>query len=197
MSTLRLEMSLDQLKNRRTQVALSLAVAFFLAGTMLGRFVIPVKVTNFPLDEQGNLRVTVSDDTETHRDVERIVLFESFTDGIDFERGGQTIFYDFSSKSTFINVTEIYINVVIKAEGEDDWDIDFAFGLSDNNIRLIQHVTTYAKNYEYKVSDYNLSFNYSIVQKGINSLILHRWDITDAHLFIQRLELLIEYNYVA
>jgi len=175
-----------------------------------------VSVTNFPVDEQGNLKVSIKDGTNftMKKGLERIVVLDTFsygTNGICLGKPAlgpiDYFWFLFEPKSEFINVTEIYINVIWRAEAGGT-------ALQPHSIYLIfRNVTdplnfemyqlgpglapsTEARNSDFQISKDEPTFNFNYVYEGMNNIEIMRSDSYGDWVFIYKLELFIEYNYL-
>lgn len=176
-----------------------------------------VNVTNFPLDEQGNLKVSIGDQTSStiKKGLQKIVVLDTFsygTNGICLAKPGLAstnsyFWFLFEPKSKFLNVTEIYINIIWRAEASGT-------ALQPHSLYLIfQNVTdpanfeifklgpgifpsTEARNSDFQISKDEPTFNFNYVYEGMNHIEISRSDSYGDWVFIYKLELFIEYNYL-
>lgn len=176
-----------------------------------------VNVTNLPLDEQGNLKVSVKDGTNLtmKKGLERIVILDTFsygTSGICLAKpslGSTTdyFWFLFEPKSEFINVTEIYINVIWRAEASgtalQPHSLYLVFRNLTNPIEfeLFQlgsgiFPSTEARNSDFQISKDEPTFNFNYVYEGMNNIEIDRTDSYGNWVYIYKLELFIEYNYL-
>lgn len=146
--------------------------------------------------------------------LERIVILDTFsygTNGICLGKPGfgsnDYFWFLFEPKSEFINVTEIYINVIWRAEASGT-------ALQPHSLYLIfRNVTdplnfemyklgpgldpsTEARNSDFQISKDEPTFNFNYVYEGMNNIEIMRSDSYGNWVFIHKLELFIEYNYL-
>ena len=159
-----------------------------------------VNVTNWPEDRPLTIK----------KGVEKVVVQDTLYSGtqLGIPGYGSVIYYYFNleTKGKLINVTELYVNIIWKADVtgtgaqphsvylyfiniSDPWDYTY-FKLGplgpDNTI----------KNNCFQVSKENPAFDFSLITEGINYIYITRTDSYGNYIYIYRLEFLISYNYL-
>jgi hypothetical protein len=159
-----------------------------------------VNVTNFPLDEHGNLNVNVvSEPLQAYKKVDRIILLESFSEGVGVEEGSFAKFwFDFNPQGNLINISRISIHMILSTKETWDMHRDYFYfnGALWCRYSTSWGVWSYPRTYNETIA-YDDSFGGPLVTssilKGINKLdFKHDMDGTNI-LYIHRLELFIEY----
>jgi hypothetical protein len=145
--------------------------------------------------------------------LERIVVLDTFsygTNGICLGKPGfgsnECFWFLFEPKSEFINATEIYINVIWRAEVDGTALQPHSLYLIFTNVTDPLNFEMYelgslgpsteATNGDFQISKDEPTFNFNYVYEGMNNILIMRSDSYGNWVFICKFELFIEYNYL-
>jgi len=172
-----------------------------------------VTVTNWPEDRPPTIK----------KGTEKIVILDTFfagdghgsTEGVTLGTPVWVVsmarfLYYFEPKGELINVTDIYINYIWRADAGGSLSnphfVDLVFwekvplGGDSDHVALDQGVgmpwSTRPRAYCLVVSDEKPDFNFSLIQLGINSVEISRRDEYGGYIYIFKLVLFIEYYYL-
>jgi len=161
-----------------------------------------VNVMNWPEDRAP----------QTRKGVEKIVVFDTFSyqsNGygitIDWQAYDSTkgCWFEFEPMGELVNVTEIYVNVIWRADTETGYALFLTFWNHTNPLDFdsfplgVVGPNTKAENKLFKASEETSPFNFNLITEGVNRLYIGRQD-TNAfkYVYIYKLELFIEYFYL-
>jgi hypothetical protein len=172
-----------------------------------------VNVTNWPQDRPLTIK----------KGVEKIVLMQAMDGGsgngyalslgkMGVGQSQACLVYDFEPKGQLVNITEIYLNIIWRGDvagtiaNPHYVTMTFYEGplisihsdfidLSSSSGSPMHNMPVGPSAYDNAVKDYNPSFNYTLIQPGMNLIRLIRYDSYGDHIFIFSLEMFFEYYY--
>jgi len=161
-----------------------------------------VNIANFPLDEEGNLKVSIQNRTSgIYRDTIRTLLFDQHQPVTlrlrENLRKETSSYFAFSPKTTFINLTSVCVNVLIRSDDPDSGDYTVGFSFNGGSEQYFtKTVGKLSVQKTFNISDAEV---YGNIRNGLNGLSVSLMGGSpDIHsVFIYRLDLLIEYKYQA
>jgi len=179
-----------------TLLGIVLAVSIFGAGVITDRLT-NVYITNFPLDEQGNLRIKVAEKPlQKYKDSAMIDFAYEQYKFISTELNphvNATLPFTFSPRQQNFNVTRMWVSFIM--HGADTW-YSLNFTINGRNTIYFKFFAMYSSVTSFET---NPSFYNEIVQ-GINVLTiseLYRNFVTPIKEYIADIALFIEYEYQA
>jgi len=160
----------------------------------------PVYVTNWPQDRPPSIK----------RGLEKIVVQETLYPGIyvGIPGYGSVVHYwfNFKPEGKLVNVTEVYVNIMWKADVDGTaaqphavylifWNVSDPFNFTYFKLGPLGPGVD-VKNDCFKASEENPQFDFSLITEGINQLSIERSDSYGNYIYILKLELFIEYYYL-
>ena len=151
-----------------------------------------VNVTNWPTDEQGNLKVAIV--PKIRKGVERIILLENFLGKIRFDANSwPELYFAFIPKGKLINITGVYCNIIYSSTGSWDGtekrvDISINYGWS-------RHYYFWPTS-ENRVRNYDITDIANQIKQGINKAEINANIYSgEGTVYLNYWELIVEYYY--
>lgn len=159
-----------------------------------------MNITNFPLDEYGNLRVSEQKTLQTYKDVVEIAVFDKDTRITNAYEVGVLgynfhVYFPFAPKTNFLNVTALEFTMTCAQDDNSNWK-NINYNISFNEIQIAQDYVQQPPGnvLAYKTRLYSDSNVTSLIKPGINSIKL---DFGSELVQMWRITVLIEYQYKA
>lgn len=177
-------------------ISKTVLVSILLLGASTGvfyRWAMNVNVTNFPLDEEGNIKVSIEGEPlRMYKDAVSIKL-------LSFEGGGSGIYlgdwqefvFVFSPPKSFANVTDVWIGCVGKTGGRTSIKCSLEMNGQPTSDRFSVPFVTTPFASDMQIND--VDFQHAIEPDSINVLRIRALDI----MYLFSLSIFIEYEYQA
>jgi hypothetical protein len=152
-----------------------------------------VNVTNWPIDEQGNLKTVIS--PKILKGAERIVLLENFLGKIRFDvNEWPEAYFAFIPKGELINITGVYCNIIYSSTAY--WSSAKFVYIGINNGWSRRPFLPISTSNENQMTKYNITDISSQINIGINrAYICHDVYRSEATVYLNYWELIVEYYY--